>query len=171
MPEYLNDQDLDIPLPTIDSIDLNDPALMSTMNDFSFSSSDLTIGGGGSIDTITLTSPIPSVTISSIGGSGSVLGVNANGAYGWSDLTSRATAHMSQSGRLSLQGDNADIDINGVSLMETLKTIQDQLNILRPNKELEAEWDQLRELGEQYRKLEAEFKEKQKVWEALKQQG
>jgi hypothetical protein len=52
--------------------------------------------------------------------------------------------------------------------METLRGIQDRLHMLRPNTELEAEWDELRELGEQYRKLEAEFKEKNKMWNTLK---
>jgi hypothetical protein len=67
-----------------------------------------------------------------------------------------------------LDGPNADIKINGESLMATLRGIQDRLNILRPNQELEAEWDQLRELGEQYRKLEQELEEKSRAWSLLK---
>jgi hypothetical protein len=80
-------------------------------------------------------------------------------------------AMLNQSGMLELQGEGADIKINGHSLTRTLQTIQDRLNMLRPNPELEKDWDQLRELGDQYRRLEAEFKEKQKVWESLQQQG
>jgi hypothetical protein len=80
-------------------------------------------------------------------------------------------AMLNQSGMLELQGEGADIKINGHSLTQTLQTIQDRLNMLRPNPELEKDWDQLRELGEQYRRLEAEFKEKQKAWESLQQQG
>ena len=72
------------------------------------------------------------------------------------------------SGVIDVKGENADIKINGVSLCDTLKVIQDRLNLLQPNPELETEWDQLRELGEQYRKLEAEFKEKTKMWNTLK---
>jgi hypothetical protein len=72
------------------------------------------------------------------------------------------------SGVIEVKGENADIKINEVSLCETLKAIQDRLNILKPNPELEAEWDQLRELGQQYRKLEAEFAEKTKMWNTLK---
>ena len=75
---------------------------------------------------------------------------------------------INQSGTIDLQGENADIKVNGESLMETLRSIQDRLNMLRPNLELEAEWDQLKELGDQYRKLEAEFKEKSKMWNVLK---
>lgn len=71
-------------------------------------------------------------------------------------------------GHLSLRGVNADIDINGVSLLTTLRNIQDRLNILTPNKELEEEWEQLNHLGEQYRTLEAQLLEKSKMWGALK---
>ena len=77
-------------------------------------------------------------------------------------------AVIEASGKLSLHGKEADVEINVVSLNETLSAIQNRLNILRPNTELEAEWDQLHTLGEQYRKLEAEFKEKSKMWSTLK---
>ena len=69
---------------------------------------------------------------------------------------------------LELQGEGADIRINGVSLTDVLKNIEQRLNILRPNTELEAKWDQLQELGNRYRQLEAELKEKSRVWEKLK---
>jgi len=75
---------------------------------------------------------------------------------------------VGQAGCLELQGDAAELVINGVSLSATLKGIQDRLNILRPNTALEAEWDDLRTLGEQYRRLEAELKEKQRMWEIMK---
>jgi hypothetical protein len=81
---------------------------------------------------------------------------------------SSTTAMLTPSGQIELKGDRADVVINGVSLNETLKGIQDRLNMLRPNTALEAEWDQLRELGQQYRKLEAELKEKQRAWNILK---
>lgn len=72
------------------------------------------------------------------------------------------------SGSLELRGEDADLVINGVSLVDALKGIQDRLNILRPNPAIEAEWDQLRELGDQYRKLEAELLEKQRAWDILR---
>ena len=71
-------------------------------------------------------------------------------------------------GQIELRGDKADVVINGISLSETLQVIQDRLNILRPNTALEAEWDELRELGKHYRKIEAELKEKQRMWEIMK---
>jgi hypothetical protein len=53
-------------------------------------------------------------------------------------------------------------------IMRMIQDIQTQINILQPAPELEQEWQQLRELGDQYRKLEAEFKEKQRMWTTLK---
>ena len=40
--------------------------------------------------------------------------------------------------------------------------------MLTPNPEMEAEWDQLRKLGERYRKLEKKCQEKTEVWKRLK---
>jgi hypothetical protein len=71
-------------------------------------------------------------------------------------------------GKLKLNGDGADVEINGVSLTKAIKDIQERLNILTVNPELEKEWDQLRELGEQYRALEAKLKEQGKMWDKLK---
>jgi hypothetical protein len=95
------------------------------------------------------------------------------GAGTWSNNTTdwnKASAVIGHSGRMELLGDEADLVINGVSLVDALKGIQDRLNILRPNPAIEAEWDQLRELGDQYRKLEAELLEKQRAWDILKKQ-
>ena len=90
--------------------------------------------------------------------------VTTNGTSGltWANLTEPA------SGRITLQGPDADIEVNGESLMTMLHRIEERLNILTPNQELEAEWDQLRELGEQYRELEKKLSEQVKMWDALK---
>jgi hypothetical protein len=81
---------------------------------------------------------------------------------------SSTTAMLTPSGQIELKGDQADLVINGVSLTDTLKGIQDRLCMLQPNAALEAEWDQLQELGQQYRKLEAELLEKQRAWDILR---
>ena len=86
----------------------------------------------------------------------------SNGTYAISPITS------TPSGTLDLRGEGADVRINGVSLTGVLKNIEERLNILRPNKELEAEWHQLRELGDQYRRLETKLKEKSLMWNKLK---
>ena len=86
----------------------------------------------------------------------------------WTDTTMMSVSQQQNSGVVELRGEKADLVVNGESMMQTLRNIQDRLNMLRPNPELEAEWDQLRALGEQYRKLESEFKEKSKMWNTLK---
>jgi hypothetical protein len=72
---------------------------------------------------------------------------------------------------LSVQGDadfNGDVRVQGRSLAEFMQQVEQRLNILQPNPELEAEWDQLRELGEQYRRLEQELEAKAEMWNRLK---
>ena len=87
----------------------------------------------------------------------------------WQDTISVSDIGITQpNNTIQINGEGADIVVNGESLMDTLRGIQDRLNILRPNTALEAEWDELRELGEQYRKLEAQLSEKTKMWAALK---
>lgn len=61
-----------------------------------------------------------------------------------------------------------DLRIKGKSIAESLKNIEQRLNILHPNEELEAKWEKLKMLGDAYRKLEAEIIEKELIWETLK---
>jgi hypothetical protein len=63
--------------------------------------------------------------------------------------------------KITLEGADADIEINGVSLWTTMQEIANRLNIMQTNPELETEWAELRELGEQYSKLEQHIKDKQ----------
>ena len=77
---------------------------------------------------------------------------------------------INKSGTISLKGENADIDVNGVSLMATLKRIEERINLLTVNTELEADWDELRELGDQYRALEQRIKDKIETWNRLQAQ-
>ena len=72
---------------------------------------------------------------------------------------------------LSVKGDaefDGDITVKGRSLAEFMESVEQRLNILRPNPDLEAEWDQLRALGEQYRELEKQLTEKSQMWATLK---
>jgi hypothetical protein len=77
-------------------------------------------------------------------------------------------ASITHNNTIDLKGEGADIKVNGVSLMNTLLDIQTRLGVLRPNTEIEQEWDELRELGEKYRALEKDIKEKISIWEKLK---
>jgi hypothetical protein len=71
------------------------------------------------------------------------------------------------SAKIQLNGPEADIEVNGESLIGMLKAIEQRLNILRPNTELESDWEELRELGNAYRKLESKIQAKMKTWEAI----
>jgi hypothetical protein len=73
----------------------------------------------------------------------------------------------SNAGQLDLNGDNADIKINGQSLSTWMKTVDQRLAILRPDPELEAEWEELKQLSNRYRELEQEITEKMKTWEII----
>ena len=72
------------------------------------------------------------------------------------------------SSKIKLDGVEADIEINGISLLKTMQEIQSRLNILQPNTALEAEWEELFELGKKYRELEQQIKEKQATWDRIK---
>ena len=116
---------------------------------------------------------VPRVTISpNWVGSNTFSNVTWTGNGSWGMGGGTGEYHVNQTlkgGQLHLEGHDADININGESLMKTLRSLEQRLNILRPNTELEAEWDQLRELGDQYRQLETELMEKQKMWNKLKE--
>ena len=70
--------------------------------------------------------------------------------------------------KIRLEGADADIEINGVSLWRTMQEISNRLNIMHVNPELETQWAELRELGEQYRKLEQHIKDKQATFDRIK---
>ena len=63
---------------------------------------------------------------------------------------------------------NADITVGGKSMQEFMKRVEERLAILEPNKTLEAEWAELKELGEQYRAMEQDLLEKARSWSILK---
>lgn len=70
-------------------------------------------------------------------------------------------------GNLSIHNDG-DIKLGDRSLKEFMDKVEERMNILRPNPELEEQWDELKQLGERYRELEKELLEKNKMWETLK---
>jgi hypothetical protein len=85
---------------------------------------------------------------------------NNTGGYTFANTQPSNTVHI--------QGENADLLIDDKSLKTWMEKVEERLNILTPNPEMEAEWDQLRKLGERYRKLEKKCREKADVWKKLK---
>jgi hypothetical protein len=70
--------------------------------------------------------------------------------------------------KIKLEGEGADVTVNGWSLVAAVKRIEERLGLFQPNPELEAEWAELRELSEQYQKLEQYIRDKQATFDRLK---
>jgi len=139
------------------------------------------ITSGTGTDTITWSNTADwsttGTTTSVIGGSGSTYNpFNPGGGYTYTTNTTSpwiATGTnpamvVNQSGSIEIQGEGADIKINGKSMVTWMEKVEERLNILTPNPELEKDWDELQELGERYRALEKQCKEKAQMWAALK---
>jgi len=130
------------------------------------------INGSNTITKHGNTVGMPLGPITSIGSSTSGTYLGSTGTYGaaanWSPQATIAPVTVNASGKIDLQGESADITINGTSLLATLAALQERLNWMQPNTELEAEWDQLRELGDRYRELEQQCREKSQMWTKLR---
>jgi hypothetical protein len=100
----------------------------------------------------------------------------ASGSNGYTYITNTTGASDSWlntniSNTLSVKGDaefDGEVTVKGRSLAEFMESVEQRLRILRPNPDLEAEWDQLRVLGDQYRELEKQLIEKDQMWQTLK---
>ena len=137
------------------------------------------ITSGTGTDTTTWgNNPIWSTTGTVVPGYGAAIG---NGGTGYTYTTTgtsgspwigtgtgTGTLKVEQSGSIEIQGENADIKMNGKSMKAWMEKVEERLNILTPNPELEKDWDDLRRLGQRYRALEKKCKEKAQMWEALK---
>ena len=113
----------------------------------------------GVYSSVSLTSPY---TVSS--------GINfPNAVYTTSTVNSPWVQSPPMAGpKIKLDGADADIEINGVSLWRTMQEISNRLNIMHTNPELETQWAELRALGDQYRKLEQHILDKQATWDRIK---
>lgn len=119
--------------------------------------------------TINLTSPnnYDTITVDPNLYSQNWTGPNANplGSWSFNDITLTDTKPSS---KLQLEGENADIEINGRSVMGILDSIEQRLGLLKCREDLESEWDELRAVGDRYRELVKEIEEKSTMWETLK---
>ena len=121
----------------------------------------VTVGSG-----ITGTAISPNSVWTSTGTGPSGMWTNTTGT-GYTIGTPTGT-QIGQGGRVHIKGENADLLINDKSLKTWMEKVEERLNILTPNPEMEKEWDDLRKLGERYRKLEKKCKEKSLMWNKLK---
>lgn len=105
----------------------------------------------------TITIPNSTCWTTSYGGASYTLGTG---------ISSNAVVKIDNDG-ISME-EGTDIKIGNVKLAEVLNRLEERLNILHHNEELESKWEELRELGNQYRQLEKDLLEKEKMWKILK---
>jgi hypothetical protein len=95
-------------------------------------------------------------------------GILGGAGYANSIFSVNDSLNVRPSATIDLHGDDADIRINGESLMETLNMMKQRLAWLDVRSDLESEWHELRELGDRYRALVANIEDKTRMWETLK---
>lgn len=61
-----------------------------------------------------------------------------------------------------------DLIIDGLSLRDFMQTVNERLAVMVPNPKLEEEFQELRALADQYRKLEKKLLDQKVMWETLK---
>ena len=113
------------------------------------------------VSTIDLTNDVYTSTLLTTGTltvASSDWGININ-----PDFQVPGDAHFQ--GDIAIQG---DVSVQGQSLKSWMQQVEQRLAIMRPNPDLEAEFTELRELGDQYRKLETELQDKMQAWQVLK---
>lgn len=120
---------------------------------------DLTSIGGNT--NVSLTSPYAHTSSVS-------LGAYPNTIYTTGTSAQNPWGPTNASTKITLNGVGADIEVNGWSLVDAVKRIEERLGLYQPNPKLEKEWEDLRALGEQYRQLEQHIKDKQATWDKLK---
>ena len=100
--------------------------------------------------------------------------INAGGHGGGgsgSIYTSASTWTNSSPGQIHVKGDavfEGNITWQDRDMREWFESVESRLAILQPNVRLEAEWEELAQLRQQYIELERQLLEKQQVFDILK---
>jgi hypothetical protein len=113
---------------------------------------------------------VPNVSIGGMSATGSNVSPvwTTNTTAGQYSFVGQNVLNVQPSNTVHIQGEDADLLINDKSLKIWMEKVEERLNILTPNPELEKEWDQLRRLGERYRKLEKKCQQQSDMWNKLK---
>ena len=112
----------------------------------------VTLGNPGAVTGVGASTHTISITNGGSGYPNSVLTSTGTGATTWANNTS---SKMNVKGQLNLDGEGADIIINGVSLIDLLNGITDRLSILQPKPDMLEKYDNIRQAYEHYKTLEA----------------
>ena len=110
---------------------------------------------------------VPPNNISTISISPTVWTTNNTGTSGqW--LINDTSLTAPASAKIALKGEDADIEINGRSLMQILDGLEQRLGLLKCREDLESDWSELKALGDQYRAMVKSIEEKTQMWKTLK---
>ena len=165
----MRDQDITIPALTVEQITALDENQLSLDLNLPAGSMDFTYDPGAYPGLGVGAAASGTYTVNTLDLSGNIdwntLGSNVALGPIWSDSINTLSAKPSA--KISLNGDDADIEINGESMVGMLREIRDRLNIIQVSETMEAEWDELRALREQYEAKLAECREKSRAWTTL----
>jgi hypothetical protein len=159
-----------------DSIDWNSlqsmqiPALTTsqiTTIDFSQLTQNTVLGGsggsgGGGGSGIVYTTPVVG------GGAGSHSNTTISGAHHTWTTTGTGTGYNWPNQGV-MQVHAQDLEINGKSVMKSLERIEAQLGLLDSDEKLEADWKELRDLGNKYRRVQKRIQDKLATFNKLKE--
>ena len=103
---------------------------------------------------VTLTNPSASITIPN---GGYTIGGTGSSTATWTNTTYPSSPHaaITANGKLRLNGNNADIEINGEKLSDWMKTVNNRLAILQPKEHLKEKYEALQQAYDHYKTLEA----------------
>jgi hypothetical protein len=168
---------LDDALESISSLpNMNDTLTISSdydqisLSSYDYSNSGLTIPPFQPLTTAQLSPIMQSYGINSV--SSPTTAINNNSIYTINSMSNGILGTItSQNAALSIKGKaefEDDITIKGKSLSNILDGIEKRLAILHVNEQLENRWQELKELGDRYRELEADIISREQMFKTLK---
>jgi len=124
------------------------------------------IGNTSNNITVNAISGISGIAPYGPGTSNSATWTSTAGGYTINPTTHSTKIHINENGISMAEG--TDLMMGATSLKDTLAGIESRLAMLKPSPEIEAEWEELKRLGDEYRALEKEIQDKMKSWDILK---
>lgn len=139
-------------------------------NQWDYNNSGLTIPPFQPLTTAQLSPIMQSYGINSV--SSPTTAINNNSIYTINSMSNGILGTItSQNAGLAVKGKaefEDDITIKGKSLSKILDGIEKRLAILHVNEQLENRWQELKELGDRYRELEADIISREQMFKTLK---
>lgn len=153
-------------------IDLNSIPALTTIDLSQFTNSSLAPFPNTAVTQGTVSSATPNVyTIGGGGGGSGGVHLGSGIQYQYPNVTTTTGTTWTTglgSGTSAVQINADDVVVKGKSLMQSLVRIEEQLGILDCDEILEEEWEALRSLGLEYRKMKQRIEDKMKTFNTLK---